>query len=957
MLLFFTVFSYGQDVGITKIKLIDATLTGVDEYSICATDAISLEITITNFGDTPDDIDNFSFSITGVNSETFFTTAVSSTLTLTASGTASSSRTLVFPNDFTVSPTLDFKNFGISTIVVSTTSVSGTGDVDLDNDADIITAIVYNPDTPTLSVTPANATICQGEEIYFEIDTGGASGTLYKFYVEGVLVQESAVDNTITFSSDPSDDNALSDGDTITIEVYDSNGCLTDTSSVSQTLVVNSLPTPGLTNNGTNDAICNGESIEFTASGGVEYAFYVGGILEQARSVSNTFIPAGLVNGQEVRVEVFNANGCSKSTSSTIEILEIIDPGSIVLSVAADSEICYGDVISGSISSTLLASATHSISYKWESSITGAPGSWVQAGTATSTSFTPSALFSGKYFRRVATIYNDDLECSTTGATNPVFIDVNPELTINLTSNDAANTFCYDETILVSASAGAATYTFYINGDEVQSSSDRTYSATASSSTSTPTNAVSNNDVISVLVTDASGCTATASITIVANATALNPQLTTNPIGNMICKGEEIVFTATGGVSYTFSVNGNPPAFGEVVGNVFTTNTLTGTTEISLTAYNEYNCSETITMTIDVIEITAAGTISFTNATDEILCNGVDPDPILNTAEASSTHSVTYVWESKVEGGEWRPVIANTDTSTFDPGVLTITTSYRRLAYAYIDTNGDGVANDGTTCSDFEESNTIKFIVNPLYDPGLKTLSGSTQFCDGDSITFSVAAASGAATYTYEINGDVARRRVSTTSRTFTTTVGSTGGLVVGDGETVSIEVEDGNGCFYTETILIEVDSFATQGLIQLNSDKETICSGDDVILTAGPIGAGYRYTFSSDGVGLVTNSSTPTLSLTNITQEKEVTLEVTNANGCSDVVSITIYVPKIGNGGTISTTASLTVCLNEGLNADIIGGATTSATLSANSSSASITYLWQQKVGAASWTNILNVE
>ena len=110
-----------------------------------------------------------------------------------------------------------------------------------------------------------------------------------------------------------------------------------------------------------------------------------------------------------------------------------------------------------------------------------------------------------------------------------------------------------------------------------------------------------------------------------------------------------------------------------------------------------------------------------------------------------------------------------TDTSTFDPSTLTIKTSFRRLAFAYIDTNGDGIANDGNTCSDYAESNTITFNVNPLFDPGLTTNSGSTQYCEQSPITFSVAAASGAVTYTFTIDGDSSRQQVSTVSRTFTT--------------------------------------------------------------------------------------------------------------------------------------------------------------------------------------------
>ena len=907
LLLFFAVFSYGQDVGITKVEVVDATETNTDEYSFCPSDSISLNITITNFGNTPDNVDNISILITGVNSETLFTTTISSTITLTASGTVGSSSTIVFPDDFTISPTLEFNNFGISTIAVSSTSVSGTGDVDTDNDVHRSTAIVYTPDSPTLSVTPASATACQGEEIYFQINTGGSSATLYKFYVQGALEQQSATDNTITFSTDPSDPNALSDGDVVTIEVIDANGCETDTSMVSQTVTINNLPDPSLTNDGTNNTICDGDTIEFTATGGTEYEFYVGASLEQARSVLNTFIPTGIANGQEVKVVIYNADGCSAEETNTIEVIELIDPGSIVLSTATDSLVCYGEAMSGNVSSTSLASSTHSITYSWESSPNGTD--WQPYGTSTSTSITPTLFFSDKYFRRVASAYNSDLDCTTNGYTPPVFIEVNPEFALSLSTNQTS--YCLNQNIVVSASAGAATYTFFVNGEEVQSSPNRIYAATASTSTSTPTNEVSNNDVISVTVIDSSGCSYTSSTTIVAPTIGLNPSMTTNPIGNVICEGEEIVITASGGVSYTFAVNGNPPAFGEVVGNVFTTSTLSGTNEIALTAFNNYGCSETTTMTIDVIRVISAGTITYTTASDAILCYGANPDAIANDAEATSTHSITYVWEAKVDGGDWTPVASATDTSTFDPDQLTVKTSYRRLAYAYIDTNGDGIANDGTTCSDYEESNTITFNVNPQYNPGLVTGSGSTQFCENDPITFSVAAASGSVTYTFIIAGDAARQQVGT-SRTFITTTGTGGGLEVDNGEVVSILVEDGNGCTYTESITIQVDNFVSLGLISLNSDKSIICSGDSILLTAGPTGAGYRYTFSSGGTDIVTNSPTPTLTVPNITEEQEFTLEVINANGCSDLISITILVPQIDSGGTISTTASLTVCIGD---------------------------------------------
>ena len=468
--LFFTLFSFGQDLGITKVAVVGATETNSDEYSFCPTNPISLDITVTNYADSGDNISttlSFTIEITGVNSQTLFTATVTNLVSLTASGTTTSSRTFRYPDDFTTSTNLNFSNRGISTITVSTTSVSSTGDVNTDNDAHRTTAIVYPEEIFSLSVSPSSATVCQGAQIYFQINSSGASATLYKFFVQGALEQQSATDNTITFSTDPSDPNALSNGDKVTIEVLDSNGCLANTSSVSQTVIINTLPDPTLTNNATNDAICSGDSILFTASGGTEYEFFVGGTLEQSKSSSNTFIPAGIANGQEVKVVVYNGQGCSSERTNTIKVIEITDPGSIVLSNSNDSKLCYGATMTGSISSTSLASSTNSITYRWESSSNGTD--WQLFGTSTSTSITPTVFFSDKYFRRVATASNIDLNCTSNGATVPVFIEVNPEFSLTLTTNESS--YCVGENILVSASAGAATYTFFVNGNQVQSSS------------------------------------------------------------------------------------------------------------------------------------------------------------------------------------------------------------------------------------------------------------------------------------------------------------------------------------------------------------------------------------------------------------------------------------------------------------------------------------------------------
>ena len=53
---FFALFSFGQDLGITKVAVVGASETNPDEYSFCPTNPVSLDITVTNYADSGDNI-------------------------------------------------------------------------------------------------------------------------------------------------------------------------------------------------------------------------------------------------------------------------------------------------------------------------------------------------------------------------------------------------------------------------------------------------------------------------------------------------------------------------------------------------------------------------------------------------------------------------------------------------------------------------------------------------------------------------------------------------------------------------------------------------------------------------------------------------------------------------------------------------------------------------------------
>jgi len=953
-----------QDIGVTNIEIVEGTLdtsAASKTYNLCSTETVTLNIGIRNFGTNPETItgQTIRLYITGVNSFAGGTVSYTATINPVTTIAAGAISTLTYHTNFSGSPPgLNFSNYGISTIVVSATSVSGTGDTNTDNDAYDIRGFVYTPTAPTLTVSPVTPEICVGDEIFFQISPAG--GTLYKFYLNGSMVQSSTTDNTITFSSDPSDADSVSNGDKITIAFTDANGCVADTSTQSVTITVNGLPDATISSDAVSNQVCKGTDVTFTATGGTQYEFKVDGVIRQALSASSTFVTSAISDTSTVTVVAYNSNGCKDEASLQMQVLEVYNPGVITLQNAADSTICYGTVPTGNVSSTATASGTDVITYQWQSSINGSD--WVNIDGETSVNYQPPALFQTTYFRRKALNTLGDLTCDQAPYTNVVDITVDPEFVINLATNNASNTFCIGDAVTVSAAAGAATYTFKINGVTTQASSTENLFLTVSTTTSAGTKEVSNGDTISVSVIDGNGCETTQSLSIIASASPLNPGLSTNAPGNIICSGDEIVITASGGDSYQFFINETPPAPGQAVGNVLTTSSLTDSSTIKVIASNSFGCSETATITVRVLSITDPGTIALSVATDTTICFGEEPAGVItSTLAASTSQSLYYQWQAKTVTGTWINIPSNANSPTYDPGVLNGTTSFRRLAKAYIDANGDGIPNDGKVCTSDPSSNIITITVNPAYVPNLSTGVAGDQFCSGDTISLSVAAVSGPATYTFTIEDSATRSQTSNVSRTFVTTAGNGGGLEINDGERVKIEVEDAAGCVYTEEIVISVSNFNTSGLAQITTNPAdgVICPGESISFTALPVGPSYTYSFKLNGIAAVPSEVvTNVYTTSSIVSESTVELTVQDAAGCSASVTVTVYVPVLATAGAISATAAdLTLCPGGTLASDIDGNGTlaggATATLAGFSSAgATVTYQWQSRTGAT-WENI----
>jgi gliding motility-associated-like protein len=163
-----------------------------------------------------------------------------------------------------------------------------------------ITNTVNPAPTPTLTSSDADNTFCAGTSITFTA-TGGSS---YDFRIGGISVQNGA---TATYTT-----TLLTNGQVVSVVVSNANGCTASPPSITNT--VNPTPTPSLTSSDADNIFCAGTSVIFTASGGTNYNFRVGGISAQ-NGASTTFTTSSLTTGQVVDVIVSNSIGCAVTST------------------------------------------------------------------------------------------------------------------------------------------------------------------------------------------------------------------------------------------------------------------------------------------------------------------------------------------------------------------------------------------------------------------------------------------------------------------------------------------------------------------------------------------------------------------------------------------------------------------------------------------------------------------
>jgi hypothetical protein len=199
-----------------------------------------------------------------------------------------------------------------------------------------------------------------------------------------------------------------------------------------------------------------------------------------------------------------------------------------------------------------------------------------------------------------------------------------------------------------------------------------------------------------VTVSDANGCSATATVSV---NLFTPPTISATTNANTVCSGSPANLSATGGVSYVW----NP---GNMTGSPITVNPMANTT-YTVTGTDGNGCTSTNTVTVNVYPDPV---ISVSSNNDSI-CSG-------STVSLSANGGVSYVWNPGNMTGS--PVTVNPVANT---------------TYTVVGTDGNG-------CT---ASNTYSIVV--FQNPTVSALASSPSICAGDSISLT---GSGAASYAWQ---------------------------------------------------------------------------------------------------------------------------------------------------------------------------------------------------------------
>jgi gliding motility-associated-like protein len=361
------------------------------------------------------------------------------------------------PNAFTNST----QNPSISNAQVANAGTYTVTVTDANNcSATATTSVIVNT-LPTPSIA-SNSPVCVGQTI----NLNGGGGVSYSWTGPNAFA---------SVSQNPSISNAqLTHAGTYTVTVTDANSCFA-TATISVT--VNPLPAPGITSN---SPVCAGQTINLQGSGGTSYS-WTGPNAFTSNIQNPTIANAQNINAGIYTVTVTDVNNCTASTTASITVNALPNP-----TASNNGPLCE--------TNTLQLNASGGVSYAW----IGPNGfsSALQNPTISNVTLAENGIYT-------VTVTGAN-SCTATATTTVV---VSPDLVVTIGSNSPV---CVGTTLNLTSMPG--------------SSHQWTGPASFTSNIENPTInnvTLANAGTYTVTVTNAQGCSGTASVDVIVNTNPL----------------------------------------------------------------------------------------------------------------------------------------------------------------------------------------------------------------------------------------------------------------------------------------------------------------------------------------------------------------------------------------------------------------------------------------------------
>ena len=551
---------------------------------------------------------------------------------------------------------------------------------------------------------------------------------------------------------------------TYEVEVTDANGCK---STATSTVVVNPLPTASITGDA---EVCEGSSVQLTATGGVSYLWTPGNMTSQTVDVSPT------VN-TVYSVVVTGNGGCTATANHAVTVKQIVGLG-----ISGATTSCAGEPVS--------LTASGGDSYVWD------------GGFGATATITVSPNVTTTYYVTI----------SKNGCSKKLghTITVTPKPTITITGKQDV---CVGEATALTAS-GAQSY-IWSNGVNTQ--------------TNTVTLMAVGSQIYTVTGTDANGCVNTLSVTVTAHAAP-----TATILGSTkTCKGTGVILTAGGtGTSYlwstgetTQSIFVNPSATTNYTLTTMNAQGCSSSQAIHTLTVNDLPVvsisGPTVACKNSLVTLTATGGTNYLWSTGETtqsitptITNNITYAVTvtdINGCTASTMHTINVIPEKAITiTGDLEICAGETTTLTASgvPGGIYLWSNGQGGASITVNPSSETTYTVTVTDVDGCQSTASKTVkVNSL---SAASITGGLDVCPGETITLTASAGQS----WLWTPGNYTTQTISVTPTATTT---------------YSVIITNTSGCTAITTHTVSLKSISA-GTI---SGPTTSCAGETVVLTA----------------------------------------------------------------------------------------------------------------------------